>query len=351
MKISIIGTIDETHTIVSGQYDRTEVVVEGLKNAGYNVKFTNMINWRKNPICIIYNIIKNYFWCDAFIFVSWINGAKVNLQLWKWLRIISKRPAFQIAIGGKQNCDYIRQDAKYRELVKQLDAVFVELQPMVDEYIQCGIERVVHLPNCKRINRETSRNTPEMEVPFRFCTYSRVMPEKGVKEAVEAVERLNQKYGIQYCTLDIYGTYNDEDRQWFENIMSKASDSISYKGRIERKDSISVLGQYDLMLFPTRYVNEGVPGSMIDCYEAGLPIVVSNTTFVSTIVIDSLTGFVYDDADGLNLDKAILRYTEDLSTSEKIEMRKRCISMAMKYDTSAVIDTLSQYLESIKESK
>ena len=101
----------------------------------------------------------------------------------------------------------------------------------------------------------------------------------------------------------------------------------------------------------TKYGHVTGPLANIDCYEAGLPIVVSNTTFVSTIVIDGVTGFVYDDANELNLDKAILHYTEDLTSSEKIEMRKRCVTMAMKYDNSTVIDTLTHFLASIKVSK
>lgn len=344
MNISIIGTVDETHTIVGGQYDRTEIIVEGLKKRGYNVRFTNMMNWRKRRLDVFSNIIKNYFWSDCVIFVAWINGAKVNLIILKWLRIIAKRPAFQIAIGGKQNCDFIRNEKKYRELVKSLSAVFVELESMVDEYKAAGVNNVVHLPNCKSIDLKTQRTIPEMNKPYRFCTYSRVMPEKGIKEAIEVVERLNFKNGAGYCTLDIYGTYYDKDKTWFENILNNSSKAITYKGRIERKDSIATLGQYDLMLFPTRHVNEGVPGSLIDCYEAGLPIVACNTSFMATIVIDGKTGFVYDGAKTTNLDNAIFRYI-NLNNDAREQMRKNCIDMAMKYDTTVVINKLCEYIK------
>jgi glycosyltransferase involved in cell wall biosynthesis len=81
---------------------------------------------------------------------------------------------------------------------------------MVDAYKEAGIKKVYFLPNCKAIDKITSRVSPNMQRPYRFCTYSRVTPAKGIKEAVEAVERLNQKYGENYCTLDIYGTYLQE---------------------------------------------------------------------------------------------------------------------------------------------
>ena len=349
MKISIVGTIDDTHTKVSGQYDRTEIVKDGLKVAGYDVRFSNMMYWKTNPIKVFYNIIKNYFWSDAVIIVASLNGVRMNLNILKTVGVFSKRPAFQIAVGGKSNCDFVKNEAKYRKLIKRLCGVFVEIAPMVDEYKNVGIDKVFYLPNCKKIDKTSERVEPSMAAPYRFCTYSRVTPEKGIKEAVEAVERLNKKYGENYCTLDIYGTYLPEDHQWFEDLMAKASKAITYKARIERKDSIKTLGQYDLMLFPTKHVGEGVPGGMIDCYEAGLPIVVCNTSFMSTVVLDGKSGFVYEGDDDMNLDKAIVRYTEGLTNSEKKSMRKKCIDMAYAYDTSSVIETLSQHLDAVKK--
>lgn len=348
MNISIIGTIDETHTKISGQYDRTEIIVEGLKEAGYIVKFSNMINWKRNPISVFYNIIKNYFWSDTVIIIASLNGVRTNLNLLRLLEKVAKRAAFQIAIGGKSNCDFVKTEKKYNHLVQKLNGVFVEIESMVDEYKEAGVEKVYHLPNCKTIDSVSPRISPSFEKPYRFCTYSRVTPEKGIKEAIDVVERLNQKYGDKYCSLDIYGTYLPEDKRWFEELMNKASKSIVYKARIERKDSISTLGQYDLMLFPTKHRGEGVPGALIDCYEAGLPIVACNTSFISTIVLDNVTGFVYEGDSELNLDNAILRYTEGLTKEEKSSMRNRCLEQAQSYDTSEVINTLSEHLEKVR---
>ncbi len=349
MKISIVGTIDETHTEISGQYDRTEIVRDGLIEAGYEVRFTNMIHWKKEPVKVFYNIIKNYFWCDAEIIIASLNGVRMNLSILQLLKVFSKKAAYQIAVGGISNCEFIRKESKYRKMVQRLNGVFVEVYPMVDAYQEVGVEKVFFLPNCKAIDKTSDRLCPAMQAPYRFCTYSRVAPEKGIKEAVEAVERLNMKYDAHYCSLDIYGTYLPEDKTWFEGLMKNATNAISYKGRIARKDSIATLGQYDLMIFPTKHVGEGVPGSMIDCYEAGLPIIVCNTSFMSKIVLDGKSGFVYEGDEMLNLDQAIIKYTEGLNIEQKMTMRKNCVDLAASYDTSAVIDTLSKHLEQDKK--
>ena len=348
MKISLIGTIDETHTKVSGQYDRTEIVLNGLVERGYEIVFTNMMDWKKKTFFILFNIIRNYFKSHVVIIIASLNGVRMNLKILNLLRIFSKKPAFQIAVGGQSNYIFVRNEQKYRNLISNLNGVFVEIPDMVEKYKEVGIDKVYHLPNCKTIDLDSPRIEPMMEKPFKFCTYSRVTPEKGIKEAIDAVEKLNKKYGENYCTLDIYGTYLPEDELWFRNLMKNASNSITYKARIERKDSIKTLGKYDLMLFPTKHVGEGVPGGMIDCYEAGLPIIVCNTSFMSTIVLDGKSGFVYEGNNDENLTKAIIRYTEELSLEEKKKMRKICVEIARSYDTSSVIDTLSKYLDSVK---
>ena len=337
-----------THSKISGQYDRTEIILDGLIEAGYDVRFCNMDNWKCNIFRVFVNIIKNYFWCDAYIIIASLNGVKVNLNILNILGIIRRKPVFQIAIGGMSNCEFVKTEKKYRDLVKKLQAVFVEIKSMINEYNHLGIDQVYYMPNCKAIDKDTRRKEPLLVEPYRFCTYSRVTPSKGIEEAIKAVERLNEEKGECYCTLDIYGTYLPEDSKWFEKLMSHASPAISYKNKIDRNESIVTLGQYDLMLFPTKHGGEGVPGAMIDCYEAGLPIVVCNTSFMSQIVIDEKSGFVYEGDNDLNLDKAILRYTESLTKDEKKQMRKNCMEMAMEYDTEKAISVLSNHLNNLK---
>jgi len=262
------------------------------------------------------------------------------------LKIFHKRPVFQIAVGGQSNFKFVQNSKWYRNKVASLSAVFVEVESMTDDYKTVGIKNVHYLPNCKTIHiDENALGNAGMKEPFRFCTYSRVTPDKGIAEAIEVVESLNKEFSRQYCTLDIYGTYLDEDKKWFDDLMSKSSDAITFKGRIERKDSVPTLSQYDLMLFPTQHTGEGVPGGMIDCYEAGLPIVTCDTSYMTRIVHDGQTGFIYKRGSQEDLEKAVKRYTEELKMTDREQLRISCQNEAKRYDTTAVIDTLSGFIE------
>jgi len=80
-RLLIVGTIDETYSNVSGQYDRTEIIKNGLEKEGYPVVFVNMMNWKENLFSLFISISKNYFDADIVIFLASLNGTRVILNL------------------------------------------------------------------------------------------------------------------------------------------------------------------------------------------------------------------------------------------------------------------------------
>lgn len=345
MKISIVGTIDVTHTEVSGQYDRTEIIKDGLIREGYDVFFVNLYNYKKRPFSILIRLFRSYFLADAFLFMTSVNGTRVILKLISFLKKVKTKAIFQIAIGGWGNYSFIEEEIVYRDILKSINGIFVEVKAMRDHYIRNGITNVYYLPNCKDISMNCKYNHCRDTVTYRFCTYSRVTPIKGISEAVAAVKYLNKRYGDYFCSLDIYGTYLEEDREWFDNLKKQFTDQITYKGKISRKDSMQVLSQYDIMLFFTTHVGEGVPGAVIDCYEAGVPIVVSDISFMREIVHDGITGLVFQNGSYMNMVNRIEEYCNNMSDEDKLKMRSNCLKEACKYDTRNVISTLSKHLD------
>lgn len=345
-KIAVVGTIDESHKNISGQYDRTEIIKNGLIEQNYQVNFINMFRWKSEPISILVAICYAYFKSDVIIFMASLNGTRLLLNIFNILYLFKKRVVIQIVIGGIGNVNFAKSKRHYRNLIQKLDAVFVEVKSMVNDYNDLGINNVYYLPNCKKINLITTViNNSKMSPPFRFCTYSRIAPNKGIDDAIAATEELNRLYGNNYCTLDIYGTFLPQDEKWFKKLMTEASSAITYKGKIKRITSIDVLSKYSLMLFPTHHIGEGVPGGVIDCYEAGLPIVVHDTSYMSDIVKDGITGFVYIDDFDNGLVGAILRYTDSMNSSAKVNMRRNCQSESKLYGINNVIQDLINFIE------
>lgn len=60
-----------------------------------------------------------------------------------------------------------------------------------------GVTNAEVLPNFK--NLQSVSATKYTEPVCHFCTFSRVMKEKGIEEAVQIVNRINEKYGRTVC--------------------------------------------------------------------------------------------------------------------------------------------------------
>lgn len=99
-----------------------------------------------------------------------------------------------------------------------------------------------------------------------------------------------------------------------------------------------------MMLFYTTHTGEGVPGAVIDCYEAGVPIAVCDISNMKDIVHDGVTGFVFEPYSYMSMVEKVELFCKQMNPMERYEMRKRCVKEARKYDIDNVIDIIVQYL-------
>jgi glycosyltransferase involved in cell wall biosynthesis len=120
--------------------------------------------------------------------------------------------------------------------------------------------------------------------------------------------------------------------------MIEENDFISYKGVISDRQSISILSKYFMQIFPTKYFTEGVPGSIIDSYLSGLPIVASRWESSQDIIIDGVTGILYDFGKVDDLVDKLLYCMENFEIIN--EMRENCIQQSEYYKRDIVISKL-----------
>lgn len=96
------------------------------------------------------------------------------------------------------------------------------------------------------------------------------------------------------------------------------------------------MSHYDVFLFPTYYKGEGFPGSVIDAYIAGLPIIASDWHFNKDVIKDGETGFIIPPQDEEALYKSMLSLIRDKTVLR--QMRDNCLSEAKRYDVNNVLN-------------
>ena len=95
---------------------------------------------------------------------------------------------------------------------------------------------------------ESDIKYPKSE-PYKLCTFSRVMKEKGIEDAINAVESVNAHFGRTVYTLDIFGQVDVEYKERFSQLEKSFPDYMSYGGAIEANKSVETLKSYFALLF------------------------------------------------------------------------------------------------------
>ena len=89
------------------------------------------------------------------------------------------------------------------------------------------------------------------------------------------------------------------------------------------------LKNYYALLFPTKFITEGVPGTIIDAYSAGVPVIASRWHSFTDVIDDGITGIGYEIYNNELLIKMIKEAIQ--SPKKMMEMKKNCLKKAKQY--------------------
>ena len=249
------------------------------------------------------------------------------------LNSIFRKKLYYVVIGGWLP-ELLQSNYILRKLLKKLDGIFVETHSMVQSMKELGFTNVRYLPNFKRLDILDEKDLIyHTEEPFKLCTFSRVTKEKGIEDAIEAVKKVNEHFGRVIYTLDIYGQVDKEYKEKFDILKKQFPHYIKYKGVVNYSESVDVLKYYFLLLFPTHFTTEGIPGTIIDAYAAGLPVISAYWNSSSEVVNHGATGFIYNDKS--MLEKLMLQIIENPNKINS--MKKNCIKKVCNYSPEVVV--------------
>ena len=83
---------------------------------------------------------------------------------------------------------------------------------------------------------------------------------------------------------------------------------INYRGTYKESEALSIIHRYDVVLFPSYYDGEGVPGSLLDSIFAGVPSIATDWNYNSEIVTNNFNGFLVPIQDSSSIVKKLTSY-------------------------------------------
>ena len=269
------------------------------------------------------------------------NGLRIFAPLLVLLNLLFHRKLHYVVIGGWLP-EFLKKRKKLTKALMSFDGIYVETNTMRKALEIQEFNNVYVMPNFKDLNiLKESELVYHHTEPYRLCTFSRVMKEKGIEDAVNAVKTVNEHFGRIVYTLDIYGQVDSAQTEWFNELKSTFPLYIKYGELVPFDKSVEVLKNYFALLFPTYYEGEGFAGTLLDAMAAGVPVIASDWRYNPEIVNEK-TGYVYPVHDNHAFATTLISVgnNPDLLLSKKSD----CLKEAEKYRAENVIQCLTSKL-------
>lgn len=341
IKVAVLGHFGAGKNLSNGQTIKTKIITEELSEqlGDENVLKIDTHGGIKTLLLSPLHTIKALKSARNVIIFPAHNGLRVYAPLLSFYgRLFKNRKIHYIVIGGWLPQFLIKRKSLTRTL-KKFDGIYVETNAMKKALDAQGFENVFVMPNCKKLTALSENELVyQSSAPYKLCTFSRVMKEKGIEDAVCAVNRVNKKYNHTIFSLDIYGQIDNEQVKWFDELSDNFNNNIKYCGIVPFDKTTMILKNYYALLFPTFYEGEGLAGTLIDAKAAGIPIIASDWKYNTEVVLDGINGYIYPTGDVGELEKKLIYIYENMD--EWNEKKIYSLLDAKKYDVTQAVDII-----------
>lgn len=284
--ILVFGYFGYANGRLNGQTVKTREIYEMLRErSGEEVRFADSQTFRRHPGSVL-RFMRDMARCRTMVWLP----AQGNLQylfplIWLF-SLIFRFEIVYVVIGGWLT-QYLARLPFHRKHLARIRAILCENKLTKRELEEMGYRNVEVIPNFRDVTPEPAYC--DNRKPLRLVFMARVCRDKGI----EVIDYLCSERGADRVTVDFYGQVAEEDREYFEGMVARHA-GVTYHGALQPEEIVKALSDYDAMVLPTHYPGEGFPGSIMDAYRCGLPVVVTRWRYAAEFVEDGETGLIID---------------------------------------------------------
>ena len=232
------------------------------------------------------------FWkvitCRTIIYLPAHNNLKSIFPIIFVLSKFFRTNIHYFVVGGWLR-EFLANLPLHRFMLSHISGIHTETQRLKSELEMCyNFKNVDVFPNFRFFDFQPSRTQSDK---LRVVFMARVNKMKGLDWIFNLAEYIALNRLEDKITLSFYGPIHDEDREYFEAELSKYP-FAEYNGVLQPSEIHQTLNDYDLMLLPTHYYTEGLPGSIIDAYISGIPVIVTEWKHAREFVDNGICGYI-----------------------------------------------------------
>lgn len=171
---------------------------------------------------------------------------------------------------------------------------------------------------------------------FTLLTLARILPRKGIKFLILALDILIKEYKIENLKLLIVGPDCGELTN-IKKMISKMglSESVVITGAVVYAQVRSYLGVCDVFVLPSLY--EGLPLAIIEAMAAGKAVIFSDLPCARNVIKDQENGLLVKPGDSASLAGAILKLYNDRDLRDRLARNAAAKAQSFDYVTQSLL--------------
>lgn len=338
--VLVVGYFGYQTKKLNGQTVKTVSLYRLLSSYITDLKFYDTQEFQVNKKSI-FSMLKEVFRCKTLVYLPAHNNLKWIFPVIFIISSITGMRIHYFVIGGWLK-EFLSDKPIHRWMLSKISGIHPETQFMKKELEeQYNYKNISLFPNFRFFDKRKSDFTKEETLRLVFM--ARINRMKGLDMIFELGNFIRDNNLDEKISIDFYGPVFQEDKDYFERNLSCYS-FMRYAGLLQPEDIHYTLEKYDAMLFPTHYYTEGLPGSIVDAYISGVPVVATCWKHASEFIEDSITGIIIPFEDGQKeFDNAIIFLMSNRDKLLQMKMNARCKSLdfSAEYALSRLNEILS----------
>ncbi len=264
-------------------------------------------------------------------YIIGLAGQKNRRQFTKFMYRFKRRAmrrSVMLVMGGVVD-DVVQAGPGFAKMFSAYRKTYVELPGMQRKLQEAGVRNCGIYPNGRPRPQEIPATRSVCE-KLECVFFSIIQPEKGTDLILQAAQLLPQ------MQFHFYGEIRRDYEQQFRAAV-EATGNVSFHG-VFTGDADAVyreLAKYDVLLLPTRWKAEGLPGILVEAKIAGLPAVVSDHNFNREIVRHGHDGIVIPNVTAEKLATVLQDLDEDRETLLRMKKASRASAEGYYMDVCA----------------
>ena len=285
-KILVLGAFCYRDNKLDGQTIKTRNVYELIKAHESSVFYYDTSEFKYSKwsllkmfylICTIKVLIYlpaqnniNYMFPFIFLLAKLFRTKICYIQIGGWLNVFLKNKPLHAWMFTK--VEHVLAETRYMKLRLEEDFDFKNVA-LFNNFRITDFKPTIH----------------HVDGTLKCVFMARVQKKKGLDMLFALADYIEANKLM--ITIDIFGQVSEEDKDYFFNNVQLHS-NMKYNGALQPTDIYATIENFDVMLLPTHYFTEGLPGTILDAYISGIPVIATKWRHATEFIDDGKTGLI-----------------------------------------------------------